>query len=156
VERLGERGRVEGHRGVTGHRQLRVLLGGQRADRRLEATGGDARLVVVHRERHRAGLQRPHDLGGDPGRQHRHAVLGTVDLHRDGDPELDVGAGDLETGTAQLQADTGQDRQRPTPTGRGTAGRGQCVDEHITFAPELHAVPTSSAVFWDIRTWLLL
>ena len=40
-----------------------------------ERPDGDARLVVVDLDADRAGLERPHDVGDEPGRHDRDAVL---------------------------------------------------------------------------------
>ena len=77
------------------------------------------------------------------------AVTLTADLGGQLDGEIQVGAGDRETVTRQLEAQSGQYGKRTGTTGGGTPGSGQCFGQCFALTTELHSVPFLDRVSVD-------
>ena len=102
------------------------------------AGGGDGDVVPLVRERHRARLEPPHDVGREPRRNDTTSVVDPDDLVGHLDREIEVGAGDAQRvpGARQQQAqEHGRGATAPTD---GTAGGGQHLDECVALGSELH------------------
>ena len=91
-----------------------------------------------------AGLERAHDVGREPGRQHRDAVVlpgrpaaSTAIVRSRSLPVR------LQAVALQLDPDAGQHRERAAPVRHGTAGGAEGFDQDVTLASELHAVVLS-------------
>ena len=84
-----------------------------------------------------AGRQRVDEVGQQLGRDGRRAV--GLDLARDpvGDPDLEVGRGQLEPGVLGLEQDVGQDRQG-APVGHGATDDRQAARQVLLHDREFH------------------
>ena len=141
AERGGQLGAGQGDRLAARARRSRGnSSAGSDPEAELGAAGGDAGLVAVDLDLDAAAGQGADDVRGQPAREHRDAVAAAGHRDLDGDRELEVGAGEAQAVAGELDAHAGQHRQRGAPTGGGTAGAAEGLDEDITLASELHAV----------------
>jgi hypothetical protein len=85
-------------------------------------------------------FERPDDVDREPTGQHRHPVLEAGDRYRVGDGEVEVGAGQEQPVPVELGAHAPEHGQAAAPTRSGAPGGGQGLDEHVSFATELHVL----------------
>ncbi len=147
AQRLGDIARRQRHRVDRRLPLHRVVVEPEWPDRELRASGADADLLVAQRHLDGAGRERAHDVGGQPGRHDDGAVALTADGDGEADRQLEVGAGDGQLVTTDLQAQARQHRERSRPARRRPPGSRQGVGEDLTLTAELHsaAFPPS----WD-------
>ena len=99
-------------------------------------------LVGLGDDVDRARLQRAHDVGGQAGRRHQHAVGVAGHDHLDVDRELVVGTGHGQLVALQLQTQVAE--QRIVAGGGRPSGDAEGFGEHVTFASEPHVGSFSS------------
>ena len=104
----------------------------------------DLDLVVPALDRHRPGLEGPHDVGSQSGRDDRRPVVEPDDLELDPDGQVKVGAGgrELVPLAHHQQARRGRRTTAPRPP-TARPGGGQGLDQRVAFRAELHRVLSS-------------
>ena len=149
AQRVAELGGVDGDAVARRLGQPGELVDGEHPQGELGAAGGDAGLLAVDLDLDRARRQGAHDVGHQPGGQHRDAVLAPVDaladVDRDGQLEVVAGQGEGAAGSSALMpASTGSAPPR-LAVARPAVPRAstRTSRSHRNFTPSL----TFSAVF---------
>ena len=95
-----------------------------------------------------AARQRVDEVGQELGRDRRRAIGLDLAGHPVGDPDLEIGRGQLETGVLGLEQDVGEDRQR-APVGHGPADDRQAARQVLLHDRKFHVGFTPPSSYLD-------
>jgi hypothetical protein len=140
TQRIGQRGRGHGDAGGRHLGQSREVVRRQRAQRGGEATGLDARVLVLELHRHGVGIEPGEDVGEQPRRQDDTAFAFTLRRCGDPDRQLEVGSHELDGSLTQAHPQPGQHRQRAGAGRHGALCGRHGLGQRLTLGTELHGV----------------
>ena len=131
----------------------RKLIRGNKPKAELRSARHNLGAVLDDGDRHGAWLQGAHDIGKQPSRNDRHAILLASDGQADGDRQVEIGSQQLEAVALELGVDTREYRQGAASGTNCSPYDGEGLHEYVSFAAELHGfiLPVPVPVLQDVQ-----